>query len=405
MPNRLNWPNIWYQRDFLIKKCTNSGPIQVKVLRGPRQVGKTSLIESLATHQSIIFDDHILRSQAQENPSFFLDQFTAPLLLDEASLVPPLFLEIKKRVDEAKRDLRLGKTITPIDYWITGPNQTLLSKYVQESLAGRADFFILNTLSIHEMGETNLSNLLMRGGWPELQANKAIDPTRYLNNLITTFIEKDIVQAAQIEKKAAFTKTLQLLAGQIGELLNYSEIARATGVESTTIQSWTLVLEQNHLIKIVLPYMNTINKRLIKTPKIYFEDVALAVRFQGWTEYGPLMVSPYYGHLIENLVYSELSRFFTNNLIEPKIYFLRTKEKVEIDFLIELPNKKFIAIEVKTTPQDFTGQQLQLLDSLKINLIKKLIVSPKSSMSFKNAEVVAIDQLYTLLLDQLTMNF
>lgn len=256
----------------------------------------------------------------------------------------------------------------------------------------------MNTLSIHELGEFDLSRLLLRGGWPELNAEKSLNPVRYLNNLITTFIEMDIVQAAQIEKKAAFTKTLQLLAGSVGELLNYSEIAATVGVDLTTVQSWTLILEQNHLIRVVPPYMNSINKRLIKTPKIYFEDVALAVRFQGWTEYTPIYSSPYFGHLVENLVFSEISRFFSNQLIEPKIYFLRTKEKVEIDFLIELPNKKFVAIEVKVTPCDLTLKQSKLIESLNINIVKQWVVAMSPSPNFKNTQVIVVWELYLELL-------
>ena len=388
---------MWYQRDFSRNYRTSDAVIQVKVLRGPRQVGKTSLIDSFATHQLILFDDHMVRTRALENPSLFLDQLPGPVLLDEASLAPAIFSEIKKRIDHGKRELRKGKQIQPIDYWITGSNQTLLSKYVQESLAGRADFFLLNTLSIHEIQNFTLQDLIMKGGWPELHADKSVDPIKYLNNLITTFIDRDITQAAQVEKKAAFTKTLQLLAGQVGEMLNYSAIAAAVGVESTTIQSWALILEQNHLIKIVAPYLNTLNKRLIKTPKIYFEDTGLAVRFQGWTDYQPLFFSPYFGHLIENLVYTELSRFFINRFLEPKIYYLRTKEKEEIDFLIELPNKKFVAIEVKTTPRDFTRQQLRMLESLQINIVKVLTVSLSPSPRMDHSEVVLLDQLYDYL--------
>ena len=345
----------------------------------------------------ILFDDHIIRMRANENPSLFLDQYKGPIILDEASLVPPIFNEIKLRVDQAKRDLRQGLEVNEIDYWITGSNQTLLSKHVQESLAGRAEFFTLNTLSIHEIIHFNLEDLFLRGGWPELYAEKSTNPVNYLNGLISTFIEKDIGQAAMIEKKAAFTRTIQLLAGQVGELINYSSIASAVSVESTTVMSWTLILEQNHLIKVVTPYMNSLNKRLIKTPKIYFEDVGLAVRFQGWTEYGPLFLSPYFGHLVENLTYCELSRFFSNHLMESKIFFLRTKEKIEIDFLIELPNQRFVAVEVKATSRDFTKEQKKLLESLNINIVACLIVTLNKTESYNETEVVHLSDLFNRL--------
>lgn len=324
----------------------------------------------------------------------FLDQLEGPLLLDEAPLVPQLFPEIKRKVDQAKRSLRQGERFTPIDFWITGSNQTLLSTNVKESLAGRSEFYKLNTLSVHEIGRIELGRLILLGGWPELHAEPKKSPVQYLNGLISTFIEKDIVQAAGIQKKSAFTKTLQLLAGQVGELSNFSLIASATGVESTTIQSWTLILQDNEILKLVLPFMNTLNKRLIKTPKVYFEDVGLAVRFQGWTEFQPLFVSPQFGHLFENLVYSEISRFFTNSLMEPKVYFVRDKRKVEVDFLVELPNQRYVAIEAKVTPKDFSAEQIQLLNSLRINIVERWVVNASRTHPLSQSQALTIYELY-----------
>ena len=386
---------MWINRNFLSSYSAIPATSRsfVKVLRGPRQVGKTSLLESIKTHKLILFDDHLVRTRATDNPSLFLDQFQGPLILDEATLVPPLFLEIKKRVDINKRERLKGKQ-GKLDYWITGSNQTLLSKEISESLAGRADFYQLNSLSAFELNLNQLSTLFLRGGWPELYANPEQDPTRYLNNLIATFIEKDILQAAGIEKKSAFTKMIQLLAGQVGQLVNFSSMATACSVESTTIHSWTLILEQNSLIRVLQPFMNTVNKRLIKTPKIYFEDVALAVRFQGWTSFEPLYLSPYFGQLVENLVYSEISRFFTNRIIEPKIYFLRDKEKNEVDFLLELPNKRFVAIEAKSSPQDFTTEQLRLIDSLNLDIVARWVVTPQQTRSFGSREAIEIREVY-----------
>lgn len=201
--------------------------------------------------------------------------------------------------------------------------------------------------------------------------------------------------AAGIENKSALIKTLHLLTGLCGKMINFSDIASEVSVQMTTVQSWTLILEQNGLLKTVSPYFSNLNKRLIKTPKLYFEDTGLAVRLQGCSEYEPLFLSPYFGHLIENLAYSEISKFFSNNLLEPKIFFVRNKEKVEIDFLLELPNKKFIAIEVKTNPQDFSKAQLKLLESLDLNIVGHWVVSLNSSAHFGDRKVILIEELYS----------
>lgn len=361
----------------------------VRLLLGPRQSGKTTLLDQLGTHELISLDDYSIREEARKNPALFLDQFKRPIILDEATNSPELFFEIKKRVDEAKRAHLKNEPYKSFDYWITGSNQTLMSKRVQESLAGRVDIYHLNTLSLEETKDDTLETITIRGGWPELHADKSKDARSYLNGLIATFIEKDIVLAAGIERSGAFAKATQLFAGIIGEMINYSELASIIGVESPTVSSWAHILEQNQLIKIVPPYLNNLNKRLTKMPKLYFEDVALAIRLQGWSEYHPLYVSPYMGHVIENIAYSELSRFMTNNQLENRIYYIRNKEKVEIDFLLELPNKRFISAEVKTTPRNYTGEQLKLLDSLKINIVEKWIITPlETSHPFENVKIV-----------------
>ncbi len=391
---------MWIERDFLrFLNRSKAVTLPIKILRGPRQVGKTSLLNHLGTHKLILFDDLGIRTLAQENPHLFFEQFTGPLILDEATLAPPIFQELKRRIDIERRKRQETDIAFPLDMWITGSNQTLLQNAVRESLAGRANYFQLNTLSLHELKNAfphppSLRTLLMRGGWPELHIAPELNPVQFLNDFITTFIEKDIVAAAGIEKKAAFSKALQLLAARAAQLLNYSDIAKNIGVDTTTVQSWVSLLEQNGIVHILQPYYTNLNQRLIKTPKIYLEDVGLAVRLQGWSEFEPLLTSPYFGHLLENLALSEISRFFTNRGIQPEIYFIRSKDQVEIDFLVRLPNQKYIAIEVKTTPADLTSPQLNLLSSLELNIVEKWIVSYAGSVHFANARLVLHDQIF-----------
>lgn len=382
---------MWIKRDF----CSEVNLIEalpVKVLKGPRQVGKTSFLEKLGTHKVVYFDDVSLRLQAQENPRFFLDNLPAKLILDEGSLVPALFPELKRRIDEQRRNRDQAKSI---DYWITGSNQTLLRQNVRETLAGRASYFDFNTLSIHELGDYfNLSDLLLRGGWPELYVSRGLNPVRYLNDLISTFIEKDIVAAAGIERQASFTKFLQLSAGRIGQLFNASDIAKTAGVDSTTISSWATILEDNGVMRMVSSYWTNRNKRLIKSPKLYFEDVSLAVRFQGWTEPGPIIVSPAFGHFLENIALNEITRFFINRGEIPQINFLRSKEKVEVDFIIHLPNQRAIVAEVKLTPQDFSPEQMKLIDTLDLNVVAHWVISPTPAGPYPHSKVVQLTEIW-----------
>ncbi len=187
---------------------------------------------------------------------------------------------------------------------------------------------------------------------------------------------------------------LQLLAARTAQLINYADIATNVGVDTTTVQAWTALLEQNGIVRILQSYYVNLNQRLIKTPKIYLEDVGLAVRLQRWTEFEPLVPSPYFGNLLENLALGEICRFFINQGTSPEIYFVRSKEQVEVDFLIRLPNQRYIAIEVKTIPVDFTPAQLRLLDSLELNIVEKWVVSYVGSIHFKNAQFIPHDQLF-----------
>lgn len=382
---------MWFKRDFH-EKIGSLRALPVKVLKGPRQVGKTSLLERLGTHKIIYLDDFNTRRLAQGDPRLFLDQFKTPIVLDEASLVPDLFTEIKRRVDEQRRN---KSSAVKIDIWVTGSNQTLLQRNVQESLAGRANYFDLNTLSLHELECTSLENYIMRGGWPELHISADIDPILYLNDLISTFIEKDIVAAAGIEKKSAFNQVLQLTAGRVGQLFNASDIAKVVSVDVTSVQSWCSILEQNGILRKLKPYATNLNQRLIKAPKYYFEDVGLATRLQGWTSFQPLLVSPAIGNLIENLALGEIVRYFLNNCYSPQIFYLRSKEKVEIDFLIQLSNQRFIAAEVKMTPHDYTAEQIKLLDSLKLNIIERWVLAPNPQMNFRNSRVIAFCDIWS----------
>lgn len=369
---------MWIKRDFE-DYLAQTGPTEahpIKVLKGPRQVGKTSLLERTPGFTVVRLEEFATRHRAMENPSLFLSQWKSPYILDEATLVPELFLELKTLVDRQRRLSREGHPSEALNVWITGSNQTLLETAVQESLAGRSSYFDLNTLSVHEIGRLDLADIMLKGGWPYLQVDPDFSPERYLNDLISTFIERDIVAAAGIERKEAFTRATALLAGRVGQLFNASDIAKNVGVESTTLSSWAAKLQQNAIVRLLPPYFTNLNQRLIKSPKVYFEDVGLASRLQGWREFAPLYVSPMFGHLFENLVLIEICRFFTNRGRTPEVYFLRNKEQVEVDFLVRFANNRWLAVEAKAAPAGFTPRQTALLESLQLDIVGRWVVSP-----------------------------
>ena len=141
--------------------------------------------------------------------------------------------------------------------------------------------------------------------------------------------------SAGIEKHAEFHTVLGMLAARSGELLNYSAIANNAGVRSVTIKEWVALLERTRLIFLLRPCESNLNKRLIKAPKLYFLDTGLAVRLQGWTDVKPLMSSPQAGYLFETLVFAEIVKFIDNYAKQWRVFFWRTKDGEEINFVIQ----------------------------------------------------------------------
>jgi predicted AAA+ superfamily ATPase len=341
---------MWIERDISNSIQNNTDPIQV--IRGPRQCGKTSLLLHLDQEfQEVSLDDPSLRELAQNDPELFLRQFdTQKIFIDEAQYAPALFPSLKRMADLYKRENK-GKRQTILR--ITGSNQILMDRSVKESLAGRASFFDMNTLSVAEIlraRKTNIQDILYTGGWPELHADKTRDIKKFLDDYINSYVEKDIVLAAGIQKSREFLKFVRLLAGRVGEIIDFSSFANDAGVDGKTIKEWVSVLERMHIIMLVMPFSSNLSSRLIKSPKVYFIDTGIACRLQGWTSAAPILTSPQQGHLFENLVFSEIYKLNINYGLGWQIFHWRSRDGEEIDFVIQKDPGSFIFIEAKISP-------------------------------------------------------
>jgi len=178
-----------------------------------------------------------------------------------------------------------------------------------------------------------------------------IKPKVYLNDYISSYLEKDIVLAAGIQKVIPFRKFLKLLAGRVGHVLDVSYFAKILGLSSTAINGWLSILEKMHLIVLVQPFSSNLSKRLVKSPKIYFIDTGLACRLQGWSDSVPILSSPAQGFLFENVVFGEIFKFILNYRLDWDIFHWRSKDKREIDFLVQTAPDQFIFIEAKVSRQ------------------------------------------------------
>jgi predicted AAA+ superfamily ATPase len=341
---------MWIERDITASLQENTDLIQI--VRGPRQCGKSSLLLHLdPSFKELSLDDPGLRQLAQNDPELFLQQFEGQkVFIDEAQYAPALFPSLKRRVDLLKRTLG-GKSKTV--FRLTGSNQILMDRNVKESLAGRASFFDMNTLSVSEIlaaRKMSIQEILYRGGWPELYSTETRNPKKFLDDYINSYLEKDIVLAAGIQKSREFLKLTQLLAGRVGEILDLSGLGNDAGVDAKTVKDWISILQRMHVIALVPPFSSNLSSRLIKSPKVYFIDTGLACRLQGWSAAEPILTSPQQGHLFENLVFSEIFKMNMNSQMGWQISHWRSRDGEEIDFIIQQENGQFLFIEAKVSP-------------------------------------------------------
>lgn len=347
---------MYIERDIIARLKSNAQPAQLVI--GPRQCGKSTLLShvSAGKAEEISFDDFALRELANRDPALFFEQFVPPLILDEIQYVPALFPEIKKRIDVLKKArLQNNAATIPVLFRMTGSNQWLLDTNVKESLVGRASYFYLNTLTVHEIikafPKKNFAEILFAGGMPEYYINADLLLMQYLNDYIHSYIEKEVMLTMGIQKQASFSTLLRLLAARTGMLLDYTSIGNEAGIAAVTVKEWVGVLAHNQFVHCLQPYANNLNKRLIKTPKCYFFDTGIAARLQGWQSMTPMLVSPQVGALFETLVFAEIFKFIQNYGKDWQLYFWRTKDGEEIDFVIITANGCVIPFDAKMSVQ------------------------------------------------------
>lgn len=343
-------PIMWIKRD--ISNILEESADYIQIVIGPRQCGKSSLLHHLGPQYfEISLDELHARHLANTDPELLFSSAKGkPVLVGEAQLAPELFFYLKRQIDLYKR--KGGKR--KILYRLTGSNQILMDKNVKESLAGRASYFEMTTLSVSEISQStkvSISEIMFKGGWPELYVDTKLNSNNYLDDYINSYVEKDVIASAGIQKSREFLLFCKLLAARAGCMLNASEIGSEIGVEQSTIKDWISVLEKMKIIYLVMPYSSNLSNRLVKRPKVYFTDTGLAIRLQGWSDEKTFLLSPASGLMFENLVFCEIYKTMKNYKKNWQILHWRSRDGEEIDFMIEGENQKKVFIEVKKTPQ------------------------------------------------------
>lgn len=312
----------------------------VVVLTGARQTGKTTLLKSVfAQIPYVNLEDPDNRILAETDPRGFLSNFPKGVMIDEAQQVPNLFSYIQQIVDNSDSK-----------FILSGSQNFQLLEKITQSLAGRVAVLSLMPFSYEELTKhgyhfNKVEEVIFKGFYPRIY-DKDISPTEFYPYYINTYIERDVRQIKNIENLSLFTIFLKLCAGRTGQLLNIQSLANDVGVSHNTIRSWLGVLEASYIIYLHKPHYKNFNKRLLKTPKIYFYDTGLLCSLLQIENSEQLNTHFLKGGVFENFVINEISKYYLNKGIKPPIYFWQSKEKKEIDVLIE-KGEQLYPIEIK----------------------------------------------------------
>lgn len=316
----------------------------IVTLTGIRQCGKSTLLRNcFDDYRYVSLEDIDIRQMAQSDPRGFLQNFPSKTIIDEAQYAPELFSYLQTRVDEVN-DTGM--------YILSGSHNFLLLESVSQSLAGRTAVLRLAPLSVSELTKAKklpatINEWLFTGGFPRIY-DKEIAPTDYFPSYIQTYIERDVRMLKNIGNLSAFTMFIKLCAARIGQLLNIQSIATECGITVNTANSWLSILETSFVVFLLKPYYRNFNKRLVKTPKLYFFDTGLAASLLGMTNSEQIGLHYMRGELFENMVIVEKAKSYYANGLEPQMYFWRDSNQNEVDLLTE-NGTELHAYEIKSS--------------------------------------------------------
>ncbi len=372
-----------------------SKKFRVITITGPRQSGKTTLAKAVFSDYDYISLENLdTRLLAQEDPRGFLQNHPGKCIIDEIQLVPELLSYIQTIVD--KENIK-GRFI------LTGSQNLLLLDKITQSLAGRTALIKLLPLSQSELKSIptidfhDPEEVIYQGFYPAIYADD-IPPEDYYPAYVETYVQRDVRQIQNIRSLTAFTSFIKLCAGRTGQILDYSSLASDAGISVNTVKDWISVLESSYIIFLLQPYYKNFNKRLIKSPKLYFYDTGLASYLLNIRDKTQLNTHYIKGSLFENFVILELLKHRYNQGLQSNIYYWRDNKKNEIDCIVD----KFepIAIEIKsgkTFTKDFIKmrkywQRISDIETYSFSLI----YGGEESFSFQGTNVYSWKDLNSL---------
>lgn len=344
----------YIKRDLEPKILSLSKEYSAILITGPRQVGKTTILRQLMQKDRayVTLDDLEDRAMAQNDPALFLQLHDRPILIDEVQYAPQLFSYIKIEIDNGAE---------PGSFWLTGSQSFRMMELAQESLAGRVALLHMPSLSQHEIygsgsnspfsidlnalkeratthAPADMQEIYQRiwkGSMPGLISGRFSDRDVFYSSYLQTYIDRDVSELINLTDKLIFRDFIRAAACRIGQLLNIHAIAQDVGVSDDTAKRWFQVLEKSDIIFYLRPYSNTLLKRTVKTPKLYFFDTGLVAYLTKYSSPDILANGALNGAILENYVVSEVLKTYQNDAKECLLWYYRDKEMHEIDMIIE----------------------------------------------------------------------
>ena len=353
------------------------------LLIGPRQVGKTTMLEHLmegTNRQKVMLDDTENRRLAKTDPALFLELHPAPVLIDEVQYAPELFSYIKINVDNGA---------APGSYWLTGSQAFQLMELAQESLAGRTAIVHMSALSQSELygdhwseplsldlqklnsrkehlaacGSAEMFERIWNGGMPGHRSGRFKDRDVFYSSYIQTYINRDVTDMIPGVDKLLFADFIRAAACRVGQMLNTHDIAGDVGVSDDTAKRWLQVLEKSEVIFYLRPYSNNLLKRTVKTPKMYFFDTGLVAYLTKYSSPEILMNGAINGAILENYTVAEIRKTWLNSAKECLMHYYRDKDTNEIDMVVEADGELHpLEIRKSTNPGTELASAFKVLD-------------------------------------------
>ena len=344
----------------------------VLTLTGPRQSGKTTLARYIFDdYEYVSLEDPDNAMMAKDDPRGFFELHQGNIILDEAQRVPDLFSYIQTIVDTEDK---------PGRFVLTGSHNFLLMESITQSLAGRCAIFHLLPFSKAELMGTEpldidriedvtamptvqpkveLYEMLFTGFYPRIH-DKHLEPQEWLQDYLHSYIERDVRLISNIGSVETFQRFMALCAARSGQILNIASLAGDCDIAPVTAKKWLSILESSFIIKLLRPHYKNFNKRLIKSPKLYFTDTGLLCHLLKIRSADDLRNHNLRGEIFETWVVDEFIKNYYNQRREPDIYFWRDSNANEVDLILSRGNE-LLPVGIKSSM------------TFNANLIKELV--------------------------------